>query len=185
MGAIVFASAGSRKYHFDKDCTAFHSAQNLSDLDCGCDTYCTHRMPRMHSLVRMSATKAASDGKLPCLSCVPQHLREFGPAAEDFGHWPTKGISLTGLSETVCQRCTEWGVWYGDAHDLRDVHILWPCTSAIVLGLAPRPCSYCKGQQSDPDDPGDWIPEVGMHNPYSSAPCPECHGTGHAAVGER
>lgn len=61
------------------------------------------------------------------------------PSQDDFGHSPTKGLSLFGLSETVCQRCTEWGVWYGNADDLRDVHIPWPCTSAIVLGLAPRP----------------------------------------------
>ncbi|MEU8902142.1 hypothetical protein [Streptomyces mirabilis] len=40
------------------------------------------------------------------------------------------------------------------------------------------PCPHCKGNRSDPDDPGDWIPEVGMHHPRSSAPCPECHGSG-------
>lgn len=102
---------------------------------------------------------------------------------DDFGHWPTTGISLFDLSATVCQRCTEWGVWYSHgADELTPARIPWPCTSAIVLGLVPRPCSYCNGKQSDPDDPGDWIPEVGMHNPYSSAPCPECHGTGHAAT---
>ena len=138
MGAIVFTSAGSRKYHFDQDCSAFHSAQLLSDADCGCDTYCTHRMPRMHSLKRATASGAAIDGKLPCLACVPVHLREMADT-EDFGHWPTRGISLNSLADDVCQRCTEWGVWYGNADDLRPVHIPWPCTSAIILGLAPRP----------------------------------------------
>jgi hypothetical protein len=183
MNAIVFASAGSRKYHFDKDCTAFHSAQNLSDLDCGCDTYCTHRMPRMHSLVRMSATKAATDGKLPCLSCVPQHLRQM-PGAEDFGHEPeplyAPGPLGDGTDVMVCARCRRWDI-YGYSHE---DPVPWPCTSAIVLGLVPRPCSYCNGKQSDPDDPGDWISEVGMYNPYSSAPCPECNGTGHAATSQ-
>lgn len=138
MSAIVFASAGSRKYHFDQKCTAFHSAQILSDLDCGCDTYCTHRMPRLHPLERMSSIKAAMDGKLPCLACVPAHLREL-PPADDFAHEPVTGVSLFGLAETVCQRCTEWGVWYGFADDLRPVHVAWPCTSAVVYGLAPRP----------------------------------------------
>lgn len=66
-------------------------------------------------------------------------MPELIPSEDDFGHRPTKGISLFGLSEVVCQRCTEHGVWYGTAEELRDVHILWPCTSAIVLGLVPRP----------------------------------------------
>jgi len=141
MGAIVFTSAGSRKYHFHKECTAFHSAQDLSDLDCGCDTYCTHRMPRMHALKQMSATKAAIDGKLPCLSCVPEHLREL-PQAESFGHAPVDEYEGTaegdlGVTHIVCARCAEWArftedIWIG-------VRIPWPCTSAIVLGLVPRP----------------------------------------------
>lgn len=138
MGAIVFSSAGSRKYHFNKGCKAFESAQMLSDLDCGCDTYCTHHMPVMHGPVRMSATKAAMDGKLPCLACVPEHLREM-PDSEDFGHWQTRGISLNSLCDDVCQRCTQPGVWYERGVDeLAPVHIVWPCTSAIVLGLVQR-----------------------------------------------
>jgi hypothetical protein len=139
MPAIVFASAGGRKYHVDRNCKAFESAQMLSDLDCGCDTYCTHRLPRMHAGVRMSSTKAAMDGKLPCLACVPTHLREL-PETESFGHEPTRGISLFGVAETVCQRCTEWGVFYVRGNDdFSPVQILWPCTSANVLGLVPRP----------------------------------------------
>ncbi|MDH6610245.1 hypothetical protein M2164_005880 [Streptomyces sp. SAI-208] len=133
MGAIVFTSAGSRKYHFDKGCTAFHSAQELSDLDCGCDTYCTHRMPRMHSLVRCSATKAAMDGKLPCLACVPQHLREM-PQSEHFGHEPMNVITNGKLRAVVCARCQQLDI-YGYS---REASVRWPCTSAIVLGLVDR-----------------------------------------------
>jgi hypothetical protein len=149
MGAIVFSSAGSRKYHFNQGCKAFESAQMLSDLDCGCDTYCNHRMPVMHGLVRMSATKAAIDGKLPCLACVPEHLREM-PDSDDFGHRPVPVTHLGNIftrwsncqschdeeTEQVCIRCVEF-----DARQLfriptHPVH--WPCTSAIVLGLAER-----------------------------------------------
>ena len=138
MGAIVFASAGSRKYHFDQSCSAFQSAQLLSDWDCGCDTYCTHRLPRMHGLVRMSATKAAMDGKLPCLACVPAHLREM-PDVEDFGHEP---FEYDGVP--ICARCYTNVVRISvDAFENAHRHVvrwpvLWPCTSAIVLGLAPR-----------------------------------------------
>lgn len=185
MPATVYASTGGRKYHFDQACKAFENAQQLNDWDAPEDAYLANwAYPKQHALVRMSNTKAATDGKLPCLACVPAHLREL-PEAEDFAHEPTKGISLFGLSEVVCQRCTERGVWYGNADHMRDVHILWPCTSAIVLGLVPRPCSHCKGNGGDPDDPGDWIPEAGMHNPNTAGPCPACHGHGHQAVGER
>lgn len=131
MGAIVFTSAGSRKYHFDKGCTAFHSAQLLSDADCGCDTYCTHRMPRMHGLLRLSAAKAAMDWhKLPCLACVPEHLREL-PDADHFGHEPeplyAPGPLGPGDDQLICARCQI-------GHDI----VLWPCTSAVVLGLVAR-----------------------------------------------
>ncbi|MFD9249560.1 hypothetical protein [Streptomyces bottropensis] len=139
MPALVFASAGGRKYHFDRACTAFESAQILSDWDCCCGDYCTHRSPRTHVLERMSSTKAAMNGKLPCLACVPQHLREL-PQAETFAHEPVIGLTLFDQAETVCQRCTERGVWYSRGNDeMTPVRIPWPCTSAIVLGLVPRP----------------------------------------------
>jgi hypothetical protein len=158
MPATVFASTGGRKYHFDKACKAFESAQMLSDMDCGCDTYCTHRLPVMHGLVRMSSTKAAMDGKLPCLVCVPAHLREL-PEAETFGHEPASNdVDYWGETNDdlpVCARCTRTvRAWLPEvigqhpdgrvitAEDRRvsfEVAVLWPCTSAIVLGLVPRP----------------------------------------------
>ncbi|MBI0296761.1 hypothetical protein JBE04_20430 [Streptomyces sp. PRKS01-29] len=130
MTAIVFASAGGRKYHFDKQCKAFDNAQMLSDLDCGCDTYCTHRLPRMHGLQRMSSTKAAMDGKLPCLTCVPPHLREM-PKTETFGHEP---IELDG--DHFCARCRNHG--FDEDGDPWSYPTLWPCTSAAVLGIVER-----------------------------------------------
>jgi len=48
-----------------------------------------------------------------------------------------------------------------------------------------RTCQRCKGNRADTDDPGDWISEVGRHNPLTAGPCPECNGTGYVAVGER
>jgi hypothetical protein len=131
--AIVFTSVGSRKYHFDQSCKAFESAQLLSDADCGCDTYCTHRMPRMHALKRMSATHAAMGRKLPCLACVPEHLREM-PEAEDFGHKPVIGFVDGRALNRVCARCRQWDI-YGYS---REASVRWPCTSAIVLGLVER-----------------------------------------------
>ncbi|MFE7535242.1 hypothetical protein ACFU67_13330 [Streptomyces rhizosphaericola] len=60
------------------------------------------------------------------------------PAAETFGHEPIKGLSLNALDDTICGRCTERGVFWGNATEIRPVGVTWPCTSAIVLGLAPR-----------------------------------------------
>lgn len=138
MGAIVFTSTGSRKYHFDKGCKAFHSAQELSDLDCGCDTYCTHRMPRMHSLKRATATGAAIDGKLPCLGCVPPELRKM-PDIETFGHqpeWADFGQCVVDPGACNCPYHDEQQACARCRHGRQPV--LWPCTSAIVLGLVDR-----------------------------------------------
>lgn len=66
--------------------------------------------------------------------CKPRPV-EAPPTVEDFGHRPVIG-SVDGRSLTqVCARCTTVkrgpGIWW-----LADVR--WPCTSAVVLGLAPR-----------------------------------------------
>lgn len=39
-------------------------------------------------------------------------------------------------------------------------------------------CQHCAGDGCDPQDPGDWIPEVGKHHPGTRSPCPECDGAG-------
>lgn len=40
------------------------------------------------------------------------------------------------------------------------------------------PCTHCKGDGADPEDPGDYDSAVHMHNPGTWAPCPQCNGTG-------
>ncbi|WTC56872.1 hypothetical protein OH715_17000 [Streptomyces cellulosae] len=53
-------------------------------------------------------------------------------APEDFGHRPVVSFTDGRALNRVCARCTTntpTGVW----------GVRWPCTSAIVLGLAPRP----------------------------------------------
>jgi len=157
MGAIVFASAGGRKYHFDKGCKAFEFGQQLNDWDTPDDAYlASWNYPSLHALVRMSATKAAMDGKLPCLACVPEHLREM-PDTEDFGHEPVQHdrefFGEMSDDPPVCARCSRtirgWfpvvidqelsgRVITQDQYISYEIAVLWPCTSAVVLGLAPR-----------------------------------------------
>lgn len=78
----------------------------------------------------MSSTKAALDGKLPCLACVPAHLRQM-PDTDAFGHEP---VWIDG--DWFCARCRDRGF---DVHGDRWIYpTLWPCTSAVILGLVPR-----------------------------------------------
>lgn len=46
-------------------------------------------------------------------------------------------------------------------------------------------CRHCKGTGADPEDEGDYDPNVHMHNPTTVGPCPECHGSGKSAVGQQ
>ncbi|MFJ3089087.1 hypothetical protein [Streptomyces sp. NPDC086838] len=138
----VFATEGGRRFHQSRSCCALADGQSMWRFD---PQQWVPGMPQImlsngHSCREMSAVEAFGHGKEPCAECFPGQRAALydGNCEDDFGHEPTCGISLFGLAETVCARCTERGVWYGDANELRPVHILWPCTSATVLGLAPR-----------------------------------------------
>jgi hypothetical protein len=62
-------------------------------------------------------------------------------AAETFGHRPVLGFVDGRALNTVCARCQTTVTHYDEAYRpsrwTRPVR--WPCTSALVLGLAPRP----------------------------------------------
>jgi hypothetical protein len=145
MGAIVYASASPRAdtYHFDRKCTFLVYGQELNDWDCGCDWGCGHRGPQIHRIDRLSDNKATIDLRLwPCRYCVPAHLRRF-PPSETFGHEPFTCDDGTG--RVLCARCVRkkrpfsWDVDGEKITGFTFLPVRWPCTSAIVLGLAPRP----------------------------------------------
>ncbi|MBD3004731.1 hypothetical protein [Streptomyces sp. 5-10] len=46
-------------------------------------------------------------------------------------------------------------------------------------------CTHCNGEGGDPDDPGDWDPDVYMHNPNTRAACSKCKGTGKQSAPDR
>lgn len=48
--------------------------------------------------------------------------------------------------------------------------------------LTDEPCPHCHGEGGDPNDDGDYDYAVGMYDPYSRGPCPECNGTGKKAT---
>jgi hypothetical protein len=70
---------------------------------------------------------------------------ELGASAEDFGHEPVLGPPDYRGRKTVCARCRVVNViahrasqWDEDGYTRTVDHdpVAWPCTSAIVLGLA-------------------------------------------------
>lgn len=138
----VYASEGGSRFHSSRLCNAFLAAQELWRFD---PMQWVPGMPQImlsngHRLDEMSIVTAMGRGKEACSLCFPGLRAAWyrGSSENDYGHWPTRGISLNSLADDACQRCTEWGVWYGDANSLRPVHVAWPCTSAVVLGLVPR-----------------------------------------------
>ncbi len=78
----------------------------------------------------MSLTEAIAAHKRPCTYCypTPDTVREvMPPVREDFGHSP-----LMYDGAMICGKC--YTVSRAKRHP-----VYWPCTSAIIFGLAPRP----------------------------------------------
>ncbi|MFB6955506.1 hypothetical protein ACFCYB_00360 [Streptomyces sp. NPDC056309] len=139
--STVYATRG-RKYHADPKCPLMINGEYLWDGD-GEDWL---HIAGSYRREDPSPQYAAMRGKLPCLHCVPAEHRAFPPLyRQDFGHKPVTGIAPEGRALTsVCARCrtrqvycwlNEWGAPH---RGVRTVSVRWPCTSAIVLGLAPR-----------------------------------------------
>lgn len=142
MPATVYLTRGT-KYHLDPACPLMVNGENLWDSDSEGWFHFAGSYRRQEP----NATRAAMCGKLPCLHCVPAEQRAFPPLyGQDFGHRPITGSAL-GVRGTfqVCARChvrqghcwlDEWETPHYSAYY---VSVRWPCTSAIVLGLAERP----------------------------------------------
>lgn len=155
LPTTVYATAEGLAYHETAQCPSMANGQLLSDTDCGCDTYCNHRMPRVHAVREMTATDAAAQGKWPCVYCF--HLTSITtervplPACtETFGHEPVDEYAGTpegvrGVSRIICARCVTW-TRMTDIEVSFGVRVTWPCTSAIVLGLVPRPYALLEGE---------------------------------------
>jgi hypothetical protein len=137
------------KYHTDSKCPAMIHGELLHDWES--DDYAGGFLAGSYRIVT-NVNDATMRGKLPCLHCVPAELRVFPPLyGQTFGHEPVAlGVVIheawtnhsacteckARTTPLVCARCMEFddsGMWRIPAHP---VH--WPCTSAIVLGLAPR-----------------------------------------------
>lgn len=142
----VYTSHRAEKFHKDPTCRARITGQTSNDWDCGCPDPCSHRSPRLWPVRGVELDEAIAARKTPCNACytTPEDNRAvLRPATEDFGHRPVDEYadtepSANGVTHVVCERCTRW-FWVSTAKIYMGSRVTWPCTSAIVLGLAPHP----------------------------------------------
>lgn len=132
----VYASKGGTAFHNTRDCRAREAGQGLWDTDDWSG----------YAIQPTTIPAAMSEGKLPCRVCMFTEARAWAISSceDDFGHEPvpTGHIGPDGQPTAVCARCTEHGVLIqigGD--DPSPLRVAWPCTSAVVLGLVPRPAA--------------------------------------------
>jgi hypothetical protein len=130
MNATVYTSQGARI------CRARWAGRDLNDWDVadkgrlwvpGC------RALNLYAVEPTTIPDAMGDGKLPRGVCMPDLLASWfrSPSEDDFGHEPVTETGYYG-PEQVCARCDRIGA-------APYLSALWPCMSAVVLGLAPRP----------------------------------------------
>jgi hypothetical protein len=126
----VYASEGGHRFHKDGNCPRFLAAQELWRFD---PMQWVPGMPQImlsngHRLDEMTIVTAFGRGKEPCATCYPELRAALyrGNCEDDFGHEP---FEYDGVP--ICARC------YIQHRGWREA-IAWPCTSAVVLGLAPR-----------------------------------------------
>lgn len=131
MNALpVYATEGGRRFHAVTNCRALHSGQ---DLYGGWGTL------RIHAVRETTISDAMGRGKEACTACFPALRAAWyrGDSENDFGHEPVYNQHFG----PVCRRCERPVTHYDEAYRpsrwLRPVP--WPCMSAIVLGLVPRP----------------------------------------------
>ncbi|BCK73952.1 hypothetical protein Srufu_079050 (plasmid) [Streptomyces libani subsp. rufus] len=128
----VYVSNGGERYHATEDCHALTLGRLLNNWIDEWVPGCRH-MPRMHHPVPVAPSAAATDGKRPCLACFPAGAMPYlpMPATETYGHEP---IEIQG--DQFCARCRTH--YIDDDGEPGSYPTLWPCASAVVLGLVPR-----------------------------------------------
>lgn len=136
----VYTTHYAEAYHTTPRCLYLGKGQDLNDWDCDCSDYCPHRSPRIWPSEETTPAEAYAQGKWPCTHCfihgvlLPGQLLDLPPSTDTFGHEP---YGYDGAF--ICARCSVRHTSYLEA-------VAWPCTSAIVLGLAPRTLAALEGE---------------------------------------
>lgn len=148
--ATVHTTDVGTNYHHTADCSALVNGQAFFDADCGEDV-CHHRHPQPHAIREIPLADAVALFKWPCPFCfglMSSDAFENGllppamipPSAETFGHEP-----ITYDGAVICKSCYLGSRDWHRREEPRRV-VSWPCTSAYVLGLVPRPVQPLEGE---------------------------------------
>lgn len=136
---IVYVSRRGRRFHEAADCRALGAGHMIFACRCG-DRYCGCAADRPPVPEGISIGLAAVRDLQPCAACYPdfQEIALQLPSGDDFGHRPFDEYEASPVraSHIVCKRCIVWFP-FTETH-LMGKRVPWPCTSAVVLGLANR-----------------------------------------------
>lgn len=145
----VYTTPGGTRYHADPKCYALGNGRSAQAYRAG-ETYLpgAGSLDGLYPLRRRSTLSAVQFSYSACLVCVPtaDAIRPLPLVTLSHGHEPVPGYLPDWLGKfTVCARCTvrRAQTWVSPENDdVRvwrfDSPVPWPCTSAVVLGLAPR-----------------------------------------------
>lgn len=134
LATVHYSTTGGR-FHRIPDCPAYEMGRNIWDTDEPRPGW-----PSTPVFLQRPVATAMGAGKLPCTRCLPGLLAAWyqGTCEEDFGHTPIDEYpDHDSISRIICARCIRWTRW-ADVSLYAGRAVDWPCTSAIVLGLAPR-----------------------------------------------
>lgn len=138
----VYVSRRGRRFHEDPECRALGAGHMIFACRCG-DPYCGCAADKPPVPEEVSINGAAVRDLDPCAVCYPgfDGLAVQLASDNDFGHqaFDEYGHEMKNAYRLVCRRCVTWHV-VGVESDkwLIGQRVAWPCTSAVVLGLAPR-----------------------------------------------
>jgi hypothetical protein len=142
MGATVYTTAGGRRFHFDRACSALANGREFHALRAGVGA-----LSGLYRLRTRSNTGAALEGLTACRVCVPPALAL--PATGETYEHERLTINPSCCGDDCCGGREEREVCVRCSNDLSRRHgwnwalaVPWPCTSAVVLGLVPR-CPDC------------------------------------------
>lgn len=130
MSTVVYITTGGIRFHEDADCLGLAGGLRLAG-----GRYSPQGV--RYKVRGLWSEDAARAGFTACRVCVPPALA-LPATGETYGHRPIGGLV------DVCARCTvNVAYWLGtpDENDgwiVLPTAVAWPCTSAVVLGLAPH-----------------------------------------------
>jgi hypothetical protein len=124
----VYTTAGGRRFHADDSCRALWSGQSLNDweFDYEFPPPAAWTRPTLWAIEPRQPIAAALTGYTACRVCVPT-ANALPATGQTYGHEPVIETGYYG-PEQVCARC--------NMPRLPMLSQPWPCTSAVVLGLA-------------------------------------------------